>query len=69
MNYPKGTTKEQWNQYEKELAAHEEHYAKTEPDPEDFPTEQAYTSALSQWRMDRSCFEPNKPGYYRANND
>jgi hypothetical protein len=28
-----------------------------------------YWQALSSWEMMRSCDAPNKPGYYRANND
>jgi len=28
-----------------------------------------YKKALSEWEMMRSCDAPNKPGYYRANND
>ncbi len=28
-----------------------------------------YKKDLSEWQMKRSCDAPNKPGYYRANND
>lgn len=28
-----------------------------------------YERNLSEWQMARSCDAPNKPGYYRANND
>lgn len=74
MNYipeklPKGTTREQWEQYAKDMEAHEKYYSDCEPDPTDYPSEKAYSSAMSEWHMNRSCFEPNKPGYYRANND
>lgn len=28
-----------------------------------------YQKALAEWKMMCSCDAPNKPGYYRANND
>lgn len=28
-----------------------------------------YKAAMSEWDMMSSCDAPNKPGYYRANND
>jgi len=28
-----------------------------------------YRKELAEWEMKRSCDAPNKPGYYRANND
>lgn len=28
-----------------------------------------YKIAMAEWEMMRSCDAPNKPGYYRANND
>lgn len=28
-----------------------------------------YQKEFSEWQMMRSCDAPNKPGYYRANND
>lgn len=31
--------------------------------------EEAYRRAVSQWDMSKSMDAPNKPGYYRANND
>ena len=69
MIYPKGTTEAQWKQYEAELREHEERVERERPDPENYPSEAAYMSAVSEWKMMRSCDAPNEPGYYRANND
>ncbi len=92
MNYPKGTTKEQWDRYEIDLKAHEERVAREkpiEPDHMEYKEQKfkgewtfkpgalerysndwdAYQKKLSAWEMMRSCDAPNKPGYYRANND
>lgn len=70
---PAGTTKEQWEQYEVELKAHEERCEREKPHPEDYNDwnggEAAYCAASKAWQMMRSCDAPNKPGYYRANND
>lgn len=69
---PEGTTKEQWEQYEIELQAHEEYCRKCKPVIPDHNTAEnmkAYDRKLSQWQMMCSCDAPNKPGYYRANND
>lgn len=47
-----------------------------EPKPEEFDGPESYKEArlkynneLAEWEMKRSCDAPNKPGYYRANND
>ena len=57
---PKGTTQEQWDRYELDMKAHEDFCAREKPtDPE----------KLGAWEMMRFCDAPNKPGYYRANND
>ena len=49
------------------------HYKPTDKFPSHAETaEEAariYKIALSEWEMMRSCDAPNKPGYYRANND
>ena len=49
------------------------HYIPTPNWPEHAETrqnaERIYNQALSQWEMMCSCDAPNKPGYYRANND
>jgi len=79
MKHPKGTTLEQWQAYEKSQAEHESYYKSIEPKksdygyinnmPPDAEGERAYESAYSEWHMQLHCSAPNKPGYYRANND
>lgn len=69
----KGTTVEQWERYYEDLKRHEDICKREKPHPEDFNDlnggEAAYTSAHNKWLMMWSCDAPNKPGYYRANND
>ena len=88
--YPKGTTKEQWDNYELEMIAFNrrmqfkelyfgfvcEMLKKSISEwPQDWkndPAEMALRfqkKMQSEYEMSRSCDEPNKPGYYRANND
>lgn len=77
--YPKGTTKEQWDRYYSDLKSHEDYCESIKPKKEDYgyiknmppdpDGERKYESALSEWHMKLSCDAPNKPGYYRANND
>ena len=66
---PKGTTMEQWEQYEKDLAAHESYYSNIRPKTSDFVEFVEWNKALSAWLTDKNMYAPNKPGYYRANND
>ena len=68
-----GTTKEQWERYYVERLAHERHCNLVKPQspgigasPEQ---EQDYRHRLNDWERMRSMDAPNKPGYYRANND
>lgn len=90
-NYPKGTTKEQWDRYEADLLSHKAHCLDKMPylvdafkdaledlvkayqlDPEKYSTVINARKKLAEyeaWSMMRSMNEPNKPGYYRANND
>jgi len=75
----KEITKEQMDKYEADLKAFKERMYLKEPKKESygyenkmFPDEQserAFQSAYSQWHMALHCDAPNKPGYYRANND
>jgi hypothetical protein len=76
--YPKGTTKEQWDQYEIKLKSHQDYCAKTKPQKEDMDFVDATTGefrqdkfnmAIAEWDMMCSCDAPNEPGYHRANND
>lgn len=70
---PEGTTKEQWEQYEADVKEHEARCEREKPLPENYTDmaggELAYMAAFRAWQMMRSCDAPNKPGYYRANND
>jgi len=66
---PKGTTQEQWDQYQEDLARHNAYYEDIMPQRHFFETEEEYNSAMSEWNMNSHCFEPNHPGYYIANND
>ena len=63
------TTKEQWDAYYEKLELHYEYCEMIKPQPSDYETEAEYMAATSQWRMRVACDAPNKPDYYRANND
>jgi len=74
----KGTTIEQWERYYEESAAHEKRCKECKPQKEDMDfvhpdngsfMEEKFNKAYSEWQMMWSCDAPNKPGYYRANND
>lgn len=68
----KGTTIEQWERYYEDLKQHEERCKREKPLMPEHNTDEnmkAYSKAESAWRMMCSCDAPNKPGYYRANND
>jgi hypothetical protein len=58
-------TQEDWDEYERRLKAFNEHMESIRP-KEDDPE---YSKKLAEWHMACSCDAPNKPGYYRANND
>ena len=81
MNYPKGTTKEQWDQYEKDCVKHNkfiedykffltricrhlEQFGQNKWTPREI-----MSYMTSEIDMAESMDAPNKPGYYRANND
>lgn len=66
---PAGTTREQWERYEEDLKRHEKRVHDTRPNTADYSTFESYRAATQEWEMMRSCDAPNKPGYYRANND
>lgn len=53
---------EEWERYEADLKHHEEYMKAREPEDKDSPEYQ-------EWLMAYSCGAPNKPGYFRANND
>lgn len=82
-NYETGkmedTSLPQWQEYYRNLKSFNERmYAKKpiRPDREYFPDDASFERALDgyqirlgEWEMALSCDAPNKPGYYRANND
>jgi hypothetical protein len=69
----------EFDKYEADLKEFEAMMKSKEPKKEDygfsnkmFPdaeSEHSYNSAYSEWHMKLFCDAPNKPGYYRANND
>jgi hypothetical protein len=63
------TSLPQWQEYYQALANFQEMMEDRKPKRELFADVTEFERALSQWQMKRSCDEPNKPGYYRANND
>jgi hypothetical protein len=74
--YPKGTTKEQWDQYELDLHNHTNwcdsrmQFAETVIKMVQIHGyEKAYELVKRIIDETRSMNAPNKPGYYRANND
>ena len=56
-------------QYETDLKEHKEHCEKIKPKRENYLTKQAFSTDMSEWDRKLSMDAPNKPGYYRANND
>jgi hypothetical protein len=66
---PGGTTREQWERYEAEKIAHDARYESLKPHRELYFSDEEYRRDFSQWSMDEAMSDPNKPGYYRANND
>ena len=67
--YPAGTTKEQWDAYEIEKKAFHDKMQSKMPDARWYTDANEYAKARKEWEMDSFCDAPNKPGYYRANND
>lgn len=63
------TTTAEWQKYYADLKEHEDYMQSIKPQPETFEAPDLYRMALSEWQMAGFCDAPNKPGYYRANND
>jgi hypothetical protein len=61
--YPKGTTEKQWDRYRNEALEFENRMRAIEPSKEEQP------ALWEEWFKSYSMDAPNKPGYYRANND
>jgi len=59
----------EWQKYYNDLSDFDKYMAEKKPQRESFTTEQDYNKAMSEWTMADSCDAPNKPGYFRANND
>jgi len=58
-----------WQQYNAEAKKHYEKYALLKPMRAEFQSQAEYETALSKWSQDEAMSAPNKPGYWRANND
>lgn len=82
MEYPKGTTKEQWDKYYEELDAHNKfieryrfyldrivNFLEFKKPKNTWTTSDILTLIEGEIRDSQSMDAPNKPGYYRANND
>jgi hypothetical protein len=82
VKYPKGTTQEQWERYEAELAAHNQYidryrfflnricnHLEWKEKGKSWTPDEIRKLMTSEIDMSESCDAPNKPGYYRANND
>lgn len=69
MSYPKGTTAEQWEEYAKAAKKHEDYCESMRPLREMYLTDQAFQIDINEWSKIALMDAPNKPGYYRANND
>lgn len=62
-------TSPEWQKYYADLKAHQDHCEKTKPKRKDYRSDDEFTRAQHEWDMKFFCDAPNKPGYYRANND
>lgn len=74
--YPKGTTKEQWDQYELDQKNHEawikgrkEFLVDVLSHADQHGSQSAFEYFTKLLDDKLSMDAPNKPGYYRANND
>ncbi len=59
----------EWECYMEQKKPKKEDYGYINNMPPDEDGERAYETAMSDWHMEFFCDAPNKPGYYRANND
>lgn len=57
------------DRYEKELAHHNEFFEARKPKREHYQDDLSFGHAYTQWSFQYNMDMPNKPGYYRANND
>jgi hypothetical protein len=63
------TSLPEWQKYYADLEAFKERMQAKKPKRENFESESEFYKAQSEWDMALHCDAPNKPGYYRANND
>jgi hypothetical protein len=67
-----GHPSEEWtamDQWRKDVEEFEAKMADRKPWRDDYDDEEKYKKALAEWEMALHCDRPNKPGYFRANND
>jgi len=67
--YGKEISQERMDAYEIELNEFIKMMNARKPDPKDYTDAARFKSDMSAWDMAYSCDMPNRPGYYRANND
>jgi hypothetical protein len=80
--YPAGTTEKQWADYKEELMAHEQYisnykfflerivsYLEFAQPNAGWTTDEIKIAITTEIKRAHSMDAPNKPGYYRANND
>jgi hypothetical protein len=63
------TSLPQWQEYYRAKQLFEEQMLERRPKREQFFVESEYDRALYCWTLSFSMDAPNKPGYFRANND
>lgn len=67
-----GHPSEEWtaqDQYEKDLKEFEARMEEEKPRAQDYDNPEEFKKDMAAWEMALSCDRPNRPGYYRANND
>ncbi len=67
--YPVGTTKEQWDRYQRELVKYDERRQLIRPIRENFKDEGSFKAALGKWSLEYMMDKPNRPGSQFSNND
>lgn len=56
-------------EYDIRRMEHDRFYDARKPKRYEYSTEEEYKKAYDQWALEWSVNLPNKPGYFRANND
>jgi len=63
---------DEWKRYAEDSIEHVILYQKRMPNRDDYDYEhggESYRKVYDDWLMSKSMTTPNKPGYFRANND